>query len=65
MATIKAATLMFRIDSGLKEAPRIPADQEHRSFANMVEVLIRDYCERHGIAMPHSEEIRNNNGARS
>ena len=44
---------------------RIAADQEHRSIANMVEVLIRGYCERHGIAIPHSEEIKNNNGARS
>ena len=56
MATIKTATLTFRIDPGLKEALRIAADQEHRSIANMVEVLIRGYCERHGIAIPHSEE---------
>jgi len=65
MATSKTATLTFRIDPGLKEALRIAADQEHRSVANMVEVLIRGYCEKHGIAVPHSEEARNNNGARS
>ena len=65
MATVKTATLTFRIDPGLKEALRIAADQEHRSIANMVEVLIRGYCERHGIAIPHSEETKNNNGARS
>jgi hypothetical protein len=65
MATIKTATLTFRIDPGLKEALRIAADQEHRSIANMVEVLIRDYCEQHGIAIPPSEETKNNHGARS
>ena len=65
MATVKTATLTFRIDPGLKEALRIAADQEHRSIANMVEVLIRGYCERHGIAIPHSEETKNNNGADS
>jgi len=65
MATIKTATLTFRIDPGLKEALRIAADQEHRSIANMVEVLIRDYCEQRGIAIPPSEETRNNHGARS
>jgi len=65
MATVKTATLTFRIDPALKEALRIAADQEHRSIANMVEVLIRGYCERHGIAIPHSEETKNNNGARS
>jgi len=29
MATVKTATLTFRIDPGLKEALRIAADQEH------------------------------------
>ena len=48
-----------------KEALRIAADQQHRSITNMVEVLIWGYCERHGIAIPHSEETKNNNGARS
>ncbi len=49
MATTKTATLTFRIDPGLKEALRTAAQQEHRSIANMVEVLIRDYCGRNGI----------------
>jgi hypothetical protein len=62
MATIKTATLTFRIDPSLKEALRTMADQEHRSIANMVEVLIRDYCEQHGIVIPISEETKNNDG---
>ena len=49
MATTKTATLTFRIDPGLKEALRTAAQREHRSIANMVEVLIRDYCGRNGI----------------
>lgn len=65
MANIKTATLTFRIDPGLKEALRIAADQEHRSIANMVEVLIRDYCEQRGIAIPSSEETKSNHGVRS
>lgn len=65
MATTKTATLTFRINPGLKEALRVAADQECRSISNMVEVLIRGYCERHGIAIPHSDEANNNNGARS
>ncbi len=60
----KSATLTFRIDPGLKEALRIAADQEHRSIANMVEVLIRDYCEQRGIAIPLPEEIKNKQGVR-
>lgn len=65
MASVKTATLTFRIDPGLKEALRIAADQEHRSIANMVEVLIRSYCEQNGISVPHSDETKNNKGARS
>jgi len=31
----------------------------------MVEVLILGDCERHGIAIPSSEETKNNHGVRS
>ncbi len=64
MATVKTATLTFRIDPRLKEALRIAADQEHRSIANMVEVLIRDYCERRGIEIPSSIDTDDDSGAR-
>lgn len=62
MATTKTATLTFRIDPSLKEALRAAAHQEHRSIANMVEVLIRDYCEANGIAVPSPQNSENNNG---
>lgn len=65
MATSKTATLTFRIDPELKAALRLAADQEHRSIANMIEVLIRNYCEQRGISIPLSEEAKNNHGARS
>lgn len=44
MATGKTTTLTFRIEPELKDALREAADREHRSIANMVEVLIRNYC---------------------
>lgn len=53
MSSIKTATLTFRIEPILKEALRTAAFREHRSIANMVEVLIRDYCERHDIDIHH------------
>lgn len=52
MAAAKTATLTFRIEPGLKEALRTAAEQEHRSIANMVEVMIRDYCGRNGVTIP-------------
>ena len=51
MAGTKTATLTFRIDPNLKEALRTAAEREHRSIANMVEVMIRDYCGRVGVAI--------------
>lgn len=65
MAASKTATLTFRIDPALKEALRLAANLEHRSIANMVEVLIRDYCEQRGIEIPLSDEAENNSGVRS
>jgi len=51
MPTGKTSTLTIRLDPDLKEALRAAADHEHRSIANMVEVLIRDHCGRCGIAV--------------
>jgi hypothetical protein len=45
----KTETLSFRMAPDLKEALRLAAEREHRSIANMVEVMILDYCERTGI----------------
>lgn len=57
MASAKTSTLTFRIEPALKEALRTAAEREHRSIANMVEVLIRDWCRRKGIAMPEQQEL--------
>jgi len=56
MATTKTATLTFRVDPTLKEALRAAAQAEHRSIANMIEVLIREHCEKNGIAIEHPKE---------
>ena len=49
MASAKTATLTFRIEPDLKETVRTAAGNEHRSIANMVAVMIRDYCGRVGV----------------
>ena len=57
MATGKTAILSLRIEPGLKEALRAAAaEQEHRSIANMVEVMIREYCGGNGIAIPEQDD---------
>ena len=57
MATGKTSTLTFRIEPALKEALRAAAEREHRSIANMVEVLIRDWCGRNGITIPEQAAL--------
>ena len=52
MATGKTTTLTFRIEPALKEGLRAAAVKQHRSIANMIAVMIRDYCGREGIAIP-------------
>lgn len=57
MASTKTATVTFRIDPAVKEALRTAAAREHRSIANMVEVLIRDYCGRNGITIQEQGDL--------
>ena len=57
MAATKSTTLTLRIDPDVKEALRTAAEQEHRSITNMVEVLIREYCGRNGIAIENKNAL--------
>jgi len=54
---MKTATLNLRIDPSLKEAARIAAHREHRSIANLIEILIRQHCVRNGISIPEQTEL--------
>jgi len=57
MAATKTATLNLRIDPVLKEAARIAAVKDHRSVANLVEILIRQHCQDKGIPIPEQQEM--------
>tara|TARA_R110002096_G_scaffold22547_7_gene72290 strand:+ start:148 stop:351 length:204 start_codon:yes stop_codon:yes gene_type:complete len=56
MAKTKISTLNLRIEPGLKQAVREAAAREHRSVANMIEMLIRRHCDRSGITIPDSND---------
>ncbi|MEM7431831.1 MAG: hypothetical protein AAF351_07815 [Pseudomonadota bacterium] len=64
MPKTKISTLNLRISPSVKTAVRQAAAQEHRSVANMVEMLIRRHCENAGIAISDVVETpsRNDNG---
>lgn len=59
MATTKTTTLTLRIDPIIKEGLRIVAEQEHRSMTNMVEVMIREYCQQHNVRVPEQQTLFN------
>jgi predicted HicB family RNase H-like nuclease len=45
----KTATLNLRVTPEIKELARLAAAKEHRTVANLIEVLIRDYCNRNSL----------------
>lgn len=49
MPAVKTETVTFRIRPEVKAALRQAAEHEHRSLANMLEVMIRDYQGRHPV----------------
>ncbi len=57
MVAKKTAALNIRIDPDLKEAIRVAANREHRSVANMMEMLIRRHCMEAGISIPEQGEL--------
>lgn len=57
MSRTKISTLNLRIEPGIKEAVREAAAREHRSVANMVEMLIRRHCGETGIVIPEQNEL--------
>lgn len=57
MSKTKISTLNLRINPVIKEAVREAAAIEHRSVANMVEVLIRRHCDQQGIPIPEQSDL--------
>jgi len=46
----KSETLNLRVSPELKALVRLAAERDHRTVSNLIEVLVREHCERLGIA---------------
>lgn len=57
MVKKKTATLNLRVDPIVKEAARDAAARQHRSIANMIEILIRDHCKKEGYPVPQQSSL--------
>lgn len=51
MPAAKTQTLSFRVKPAIKAGLKAIAQLENRSQANMLEIMIREYCARYGIPL--------------
>ncbi len=58
MPETKSTTLTVRIQPAVKAGLRTMAEREHRSLANMIEVMIRAHCAQHGIKIADPAPIQ-------
>ena len=65
MAAIKTVTMTVRLSPAVKKSLMSVAEQEHRSIANMVEIMILDYCGRNGITISDQLPLVTNKGVSS
>lgn len=49
MSGLKTETLSIRTSAEIKRLLRLAAEQEHRSVASMIEVLVLDYASKHRL----------------
>lgn len=54
MKATKTETITVRIEPAVKAGLKAMAEQERRSLANMIEVMIRDYCGRNSVQVDAS-----------
>lgn len=51
----KSEAINLRMTPELKELLRLAAERERRTLSNMLEVLILDYCNQHGLTAGGAE----------
>ena len=57
MTAIKTVTMTVRLNPMVKKGLVNIAEKEHRSIANMIEVMILDYCKRNEITIPEQATL--------
>ncbi|MGQ0445149.1 MAG: hypothetical protein ACT4O2_08515 [Beijerinckiaceae bacterium] len=55
MTKIKTETLSFRVEPHVKRALAAAGARERRSLANMIEVMVLEFCAARGIEVPKSD----------
>lgn len=55
MSRLKDETLSIRTSAEIKQLLRMAAERERRSVASMIEILVLEYAQEHGL-----QPVRNN-----
>jgi hypothetical protein len=58
----KTAVMTLRVEPHVKIAAQLAAQHEHRSVANLIEVLILAHCRDLNLAVPQQSKVRVNEG---
>lgn len=56
MKPTKDETLSIRTSAHIKQLLRMAAEREHRSIASMMEVLILNYAQEHGLEVDAGQD---------
>jgi hypothetical protein len=56
MPAEKTIAVSFRVSPNFKQLLETAAARERRSQTNMLETLLFDFCEQHGIALPEQQK---------
>ncbi len=56
----KTEKLSLRVEPMVKDALRAAAEQERRSLASMIEIMVLHFCDARGIKLPAAGEARKN-----
>lgn len=63
MSRLKDETLSIRTSSEIKRLLRLAAEQERRSVASMIEILVLEYARSHGLKLEQNEKDVTQKGA--
>ncbi|WP_419794195.1 hypothetical protein MYA83_26770 [Pseudomonas palleroniana] len=63
MSRLKDETLSIRTSSEIKRLLRLAAEQERRSIASMIEILVLEYARSHGLKLEQNKKDVTQKGA--
>lgn len=61
----KSEAINLRMTPEMKELLRLAAEREHRTLSNMLEVLVLEYCNQHGLKAGVASQVKPKAGTKT